>query len=64
MLIYVKATEDFRRCTECAAMLMFRAMDKLTKREKLKRLRERLMRATDEAECQPFVSMIEQEEAK
>jgi hypothetical protein len=39
-------------------------MNKLTKREKLKRLRERLMRTTDEAECQRIVNMIEEEEAK
>jgi hypothetical protein len=64
VLIYVKATEGYRRCTDYAAMLMFRAMDKLSKREKLKRLSERLMRTTDEAECQRIVSMIEQEEAK
>jgi hypothetical protein len=39
-------------------------MNKLTKREKLKRLRERLMRTTDKVECQRIVSMIEEEEAK
>jgi AHD-containing protein len=37
---------------------------KLTKREKLNRLRKRLMRTTDEAECQRIVNMIEEEEAK
>ena len=36
----------------------------MTKREKLKRLREQLVRASDEAKCQRIVNMIEEEEAK
>jgi hypothetical protein len=39
-------------------------MNKLTKREKLKRLRERLKRTIDEGECERIVKMIEHEEAK
>ena len=39
-------------------------MNEVTQREKLKRLRERLTRTTDEVECQRIVDMIEEEEAK
>jgi ANC1 homology domain (AHD) len=51
-------------CTNYACNVDIQSMNKLTKREKLKRLRERLMRTTDEAECQRIVNMIEEEEAK
>jgi ANC1 homology domain (AHD) len=36
----------------------------MTKHEKLMRLRERLVRTSDEAKCQRIVNMIEEEEAK
>lgn len=39
-------------------------MKKLTQDKILKRLRELLMRTTDEAECQRIVNRIEEEEAK
>ena len=37
---------------------------KIAKNEQVKRLRERLTRATDEAECQEIVNLIEKYEAK
>ena len=36
----------------------------MTKREKLKHLRQQLVRACDEAQCQRIVNMIDEEEAK
>jgi hypothetical protein len=40
------------------------AMNRITKSEVLRRLRERLTRTTDEAECKQIVNQIEEEEAK
>ena len=39
-------------------------MNRITKSEILRRLRDRLTRTTDEAECKQIVHQIEEEEAK